>query len=212
MIKALIFDLDGVLVLTEEPRFKILKQVILSHNIKIPDSYFRKLYGKTTKAFLKELIKDNEKIVEEISEEYKKEKEKNIDQYILPVEFAVNFVKNHKGEIPLALASMSSKSSIDFHLTRLGISEKFKVIISRDELEKHKPDPEIYFKAAKRLGVLPKECVAIEDSTIGVQSALAAGIKCYVLLNGFYFKKDFTGMEIAGFVKSEEDLSKILSL
>src|ERR1035437_6130385 len=145
MIKALIFDLDGVLVLTEEPRFKILKKILLSHEIKIPGSYFHKLYGITTKVFLEELIKNNEKLVENIIEEYKKEKEKNINQYFLPVEYAVNFVKKHNIKIPLALASMSSKSSIDLHLTRLGISEKFKVIISRDELEKHKPDPEIYF-------------------------------------------------------------------
>ncbi len=78
----------------------------------------------------------------------------------------------------LALASSSSMPVIEAAITRLGISEIFDVVHSADFEPRSKPAPDVYLGAARRLGVEPQRCVALEDSLPGVEAARAAGMTC----------------------------------
>ena len=76
---------------------------------------------------------------------------------------------------PMAIVTASSRRSADSHLTLAGIRERFDTILTRDDVTRGKPSPDLYLLAASRLGVSPEFCVAVEDSNHGVTSAHAAG-------------------------------------
>lgn len=77
-----------------------------------------------------------------------------------------------------ALASMSYCAQVTRILDAVGLADQFEVMLSRDDVEQPKPDPEIYLLAARLLDAQPKECMVIEDSVAGVQAAVAAGMHC----------------------------------
>lgn len=78
----------------------------------------------------------------------------------------------------LALATSSWHPVVDAVLDRLGIAERFEVVHSAEDEPRGKPDPGVYLTTASRLGVDPADCLAIEDSPNGVRSAVAAGMRC----------------------------------
>ena len=78
-------------------------------------------------------------------------------------------------EYPMAIVTSSSRRTADAHLRLAGIHDRFDAILTRDDVIRGKPSPDLYLLAASRFGVTPEACVAIEDSNHGVASALAAG-------------------------------------
>ena len=80
--------------------------------------------------------------------------------------------------LKLGLASSSGRDFIEIVLTKLDILDYFDVIVSGEEVEKSKPDPDIFLKTAGNLGVNPEDCLVIEDSRHGVKAAILAGMKC----------------------------------
>jgi mannitol-1-/sugar-/sorbitol-6-/2-deoxyglucose-6-phosphatase len=80
--------------------------------------------------------------------------------------------------LPLALASSSPMRLIRAVLSMGGLEERFDVVLSAEEEERGKPDPAVYLTAARRLGVVPERCLAIEDSLAGIRAAKAAGMVC----------------------------------
>ena len=99
----------------------------------------------------------------------------------------------HANHIPVALASSSPWTWINIMLERFNLRESFQAIVSADELEgEGKPSPAIYLLTAKRLGVSPTRCIAIEDSKNGVLSAKNAGMYCIGFRNGFNDEQDLS--------------------
>lgn len=210
MIKAIIFDFDGVLVLSEKSQFEVIQQIAKKYNIIINAGDISKMVGRTTLNFLTSILTEREKsFLGNIIKDYEKEFKGNIIRYVGPVDFSVNYIKNYNGPLIFAIASMSSKKVITTLTDNFGIYRKFKVIVTREEIQEHKPNPEIYLKAALKLDMPPDECVVIEDSTIGVKAAINAKMQCYVLLNGLNKANEFADLPIAGFIRSEEDLNDL---
>jgi HAD superfamily hydrolase (TIGR01509 family) len=89
----------------------------------------------------------------------------------------------HRAGATLAITSSAVRSSIEMILERLGLREPFALIVDGSEVTRGKPDPEAYLVTAERLGVMPRECVVFEDSTVGVQAAKAAGMFCVAVRN-----------------------------
>ncbi len=213
MVKAIIFDFDGVLVSSELARFQALQKYARKYNIIIDHDKLRDIVGRTTRTFLDAILNEKEKnLIDNIIDDFEKGYKSNILQYVSPITQSVEFVRTYHGSLKLALASMSSMKSIETILGNFGILHKFSVIISKEQVNNHKPHPEIYLKAAQNLGVSPEECIAVEDTIIGAQSALDAGIACYILLNELNSKEEFSHSPIAGFITSQKDLEKIASL
>jgi len=99
----------------------------------------------------------------------------------------------HANHIPVALASSSPWTWINIMIERFYLRESFQAIVSADELEgEGKPSPAIYLLTAKRLGVSPTRCIAIEDSKNGVLSAKNAGMYCIGFRNGFNDEQDLS--------------------
>jgi beta-phosphoglucomutase-like phosphatase (HAD superfamily) len=81
---------------------------------------------------------------------------------------------------------MNNRQVIDRLLCVLGLTEFFDVVVTVDEVSKTKPDPEIFLKAAEKLGVKPTDCVVVEDSIFGVKAAKAADMGCVAVTQGAY--------------------------
>ena len=96
---------------------------------------------------------------------------------------AVEAVRALAERWPLGLASSSNRELIDLVLEESGLAPLFAATVSSEEVERGKPAPDVYLEAARRLGVPPEECVAVEDSGAGIRSAHAAGMRIVAVPN-----------------------------
>ena len=95
-----------------------------------------------------------------------------------PLPGFIDFVRSLKeNHIKTAVATAAPKVNLDFLLEHIDLRNDFDVLIDDSEVDKGKPDPEIYLKAAERLGFSPELCLVFEDSLAGIQAAINAGIK-----------------------------------
>lgn len=130
-----------------------------------------------------------------------------------PIEGIIDLIeKLHKKDILLGIASSSSLTRIIFILQLLKVKDKFKTIISSDDVENGKPYPDIYLKAAEKLGVDPKGAVAVEDATNGVKSAKAAGMKVIAFKDPKHNVQDLSEADLIIKSFSEINLHKLQKL
>ena len=108
--------------------------------------------------------------------------------------------------IPLGLATSSDFSLIEAVLQRLDLEDAFSAIASASEVDCGKPDPAVYELCARRLGHAADQCIAIEDSVAGVQSATGAGMKCIAVGEATASRDDLLGAGATGWLASLEDL------
>jgi HAD superfamily hydrolase (TIGR01509 family) len=85
--------------------------------------------------------------------------------------------------LPCAVATSAARPTVEHHLGRAGLLDRFAAIATRDDVEHPKPAPDIYLEAARRLGVAPHGCIAFEDSSIGIAAAHAAGMRAIMVLD-----------------------------
>ena len=91
---------------------------------------------------------------------------------------AVELVERLRGRMPLGLASNSPRYLVDAALQSAGFSDAFEAVVSSDDVAHHKPAPDLYLLACERLGVVPRDALALEDTASGIASAKAAGLTC----------------------------------
>ena len=97
---------------------------------------------------------------------------------VAPVEPVLAIAREHRGKLPMAVASGSCGDVLHKTLRQLEIFDWFDVIVSADDTDRHKPEPDVFLYAAKLLGVEPVQCRVYEDTDIGIQAATAAGMDC----------------------------------
>jgi HAD superfamily hydrolase (TIGR01509 family) len=188
MIEACVFDLDGVLIDSEPTWEEVRREFVRERGgMWAPDTQGR-LMGMNSQEWASYLSRDlgvglppaevAEIVVHRMAGRYRERLP------LLPG--AVEAVRRLAGRWPLGLASSSPRRLVDAVLTTAGLAECFAVIISTDEVGRGKPAPDVYLAAAKRLHVAPSSCVAIEDSTNGLRSAIAAGMQAIAVPHAPY--------------------------
>ena len=207
MMGAVIFDMDGVIV-DSEIHWKTLEGYFLQSLIPTWSSSDQdKIIGLGVHDLYTLLIGQYglQKTKEQFLELYQEMANEIYGQKVsLIVGFSELLSTLNKNNIPVALASSSPRSWINIMLRRFGLQASFRVVVSADELEgEGKPSPAIYLLTAKRLGVSPTSCIAIEDSKNGVLSAKNAGMFCIGFRNGFNEEQDLSkaDMIIHGFAE-----------
>lgn len=210
MVKAVIFDMDGVLIDSELPKFRFLQNAFRKNGKQLDDSLFPKIIGKAAKHFLEEQLTDPKEI-EMYANIFKEDYLANITQYVKPIPTTVSFIKQYAGKIKFAIVSNGFSSVNEIIAKYIGIYPYISIILSREQVKQMKPHSEIYLKSLKLLRMNSSDCIAIEDSMTGIESAIKASIPCYVFLNTYNHIENFKNIPVAGFIKSIDDLIRITS-
>ncbi|MEV0064025.1 HAD-IA family hydrolase [Nocardia sp. NPDC050718] len=178
-IAAVVFDMDGVLI-DSEPLWEQVRHdyVDLKGGRWQPDSQ-RKMMGMSTQEWAAYMSDDlgvamplddiSTKVIDLMADKYA--------HHVPLLPGAVEAVQRCASQWKLGLASSSPRSLIDLVLAKAGLLEYFSAILSTEEVGRGKPAPDVYLTVAQRLGVDPDSCTAVEDSTNGLRSAHAAGMR-----------------------------------
>jgi HAD superfamily hydrolase (TIGR01509 family) len=187
MIKALVFDFDGLILDTELSALQSWQEVYQSYKCELPLEKWALCIGSGFEAFdpyiYLEALLGRAVLREEIASQILKRSVEMIEtQVALPgIEDAIKAAK--RLGLKIAVASSSPRSWVVGHLMRLGLHEKFDAMKFGDEVVQKKPHPEIYLAALELLGVGADEAIALEDSPNGVRAAQRAGIFCVAIPN-----------------------------
>lgn len=183
MFKALIFDMDGVIIDSEPLHKKIEQDILIELGVNLPlDEHFK--FASMGKEFWNIIEKRYGYNRKTTADELHKEKATRYlkvltSKPIIPIEGLnelVSFAKS-KGLV-LAVASSSSVYNINLVLKAIGLERYFSLIVSGEQVLNNKPYPDIYLKTLALLNLTPGECIVVEDSTNGVKSAKGAGMFC----------------------------------
>lgn len=188
MIEAVVFDLDGVLLASEEVWDAVRERYVRERGGRYDEQVQRSMMGMSAPEWSRFLHDEagvpddadeiNSEVVRRMLEAYRSELP------LLPG--AVVAVRRTAAAFPLALASSSNRAVFEGVLELAGIAACFRVTVSSEEVEHGKPAPDVYLEAARRLGVEPERCAAVEDSHAGIRSAKAAGMRVVAIPNGSY--------------------------
>lgn len=185
MVKAVIFDMDGVIIDSEPVYQKWLAMFLKSQNVPVPASELREVPGMATQDFVKKL----EVWWKNAGKPCKSGKEINqmFDRYSdsFPLSYSdiLNpYVKEvlewlRQWDYKVAVASSSPMKNITEVLSETGLGSYFDVRVSGEDFADSKPNPEIYYFTVKKLGLHTEECIAVEDSSYGIQAAVNAHLR-----------------------------------
>jgi len=185
MIKAIIFDFDGLLVDTESIWYEAYRDALVEYDFHLTLEHFGEVIG-TSSGALDRLIQENVSVdvdldaINENADTLYKEK------LLSPTlrEGVQSYVDAAKESgLKLAVASSSGRAWVEGYLEKLGILHEFHVIKTREDVELVKPDPALYLEALKALQIEAHEAIVFEDSFNGLKAACSAGIKCVIVPN-----------------------------
>ena len=210
-IKAIIFDMDGVLVDTEHAYLDLFRAFLVKHDKRIIEDELLKVVGGDSKMTWKYISRlwGNENSAEEIREIFHTEYPSDVIDYrgnqFPGIPEMLGKLKN-KGYV-LALASSSRMNAINRMLSELELQDYFSVVISGEDFKASKPNPEIYLDACEKLNLFPRECLVVEDSNYGIQAGKAAGM-AVVAVRDHRFGQDQSDAD--AFVDDTMDLVQLL--
>ncbi len=177
-IRAVVFDLDGLMFDTEALFFRVSSEVLESRGKRFTPEIMRALIGRRAAevaGVLKEMT-GSEEPVERLQAEVKERFYAEMDTVVHPTPglFVLLDRLKHRG-LPLAVATSSSHSYADRLLIRHGLRDRFEFVLASEDVTRGKPDPEIYRLAAERFGVAVGALLVLEDSPAGLAAAVGAG-------------------------------------
>ncbi|HEY2742125.1 MAG TPA: HAD family phosphatase [Gaiellaceae bacterium] len=206
MTEAVVFDLDGVLLQSEEVWDAVRERYVRAAGGRYDEEVQRAMMGMSAPEWSRYLHEEagvradpediNRDVVERMLEAYRRELP------LLPG--AVEAVRRTAESFPLALASSSNREVFEAVLELAGIADCFSATVSSEEVARGKPAPDVYLEAARRLGVEPGRCAAVEDSHAGIRSAKSAGMRVVAIPNTSY-PPDDEALELADAVVGSLD-------
>ena len=183
MLRAVIFDMDGVIVNSEPLHHKAYKKMFAEFKLNVSNNLYESFTGQSTSSICKQLCEIFN--LKESSNDLVVSKRKHFkiifenDSSFQMIDGALELIKNYfNNNLTLVLASSASMINIDRIFKKFDLNKFFKAKISGANLKESKPNPEIFIKAAKMTGFKKEECIVIEDSTNGIIAAKSAGIYC----------------------------------
>jgi HAD superfamily hydrolase (TIGR01509 family) len=188
VIDAVVFDLDGVLLQSEEVWDEVREQYVHERGGRYDEAVQRALMGMSSRewsSYLHDVAgvpadpdTINAEVVRRMLAAYRR--------HLPLIDGARDAVRGLAARWPLALASSSNRPLIDTVLEVAGLAPFFEATVSSEEVARGKPAPDVYLEAARRLGLEPTRCAAIEDSHGGIRSANAAGMRVIAIPNPSY--------------------------
>jgi len=195
MIKAIFWDNDGVLVNTEHFYYEANRVIFAKLGIELTkemyvENFLKKSNG--TWHLLQEKGYD-EKTISLLREERNFYYAKLLEEKAQAIEGVEEIVKSFLGKLLMGIVTSSRKDHFDIIHKKTGLLKYFDFVLTSEDYSKTKPDPEPYLRALKVSKMKKEECIVIEDSERGLKSALAAGLKCYIIPTDLTKDSDFSG-------------------
>jgi HAD superfamily hydrolase (TIGR01509 family) len=191
MIKAILWDNDGVLVDTERLYFRATQEVLASIGFELSEEQFVQLFLIESRGpwhLLQGYSTD------EINT-FRKKRNELYSQFLEKGKTLIDGVEEVLAELhgkyKMGIVTSSLKEHFEIIHRSSGVLKYFDFVVASGDYAKYKPDPEPYFVALQKAGVPAEECVAVEDSLRGVLSATAAGLRCYVVPHPLTRNSDF---------------------
>jgi HAD superfamily hydrolase (TIGR01509 family) len=183
-LRAVLFDFDGVIADTENHHIAAWQRTLMALGWQVPDEIAARSAEVDDREFLRELFAAQEIIDGDIEGWVRKKQELTIgllrdSPRLFPG--VVELVGKLTGRVRLAVVSGTWRENVEAVLAAPGLSDRFELIVGKEDVAAVKPDPEAYVLALRRLGVGPGQAMAIEDSPSGLAAARAAGVRCIAL-------------------------------
>ena len=177
-IRGIIFDCDDTLADTMPAHYEAWMATLDHYGLEMSEDRFYALGDWPTRRVAELLISESGRAID--AEKLSHEKEARfIDtlHLILPVEPVVEVARRERGKLPLAVATGAVRPICERILRQIGVEGWFDAIVSSEDVAPHKPAPDIFLEAARRLGVEPQRCRAYEDTDPGIEAARRAGME-----------------------------------
>ncbi|MBS7007537.1 HAD family hydrolase [Anaerostipes sp.] len=190
MLKAVIFDMDGVIVDSEPGYYTSLLRLLDEFDAYVDEEYNARYFGTTMEKLFTDTIEylELDTTVDYCNERFFEIYEEVVrEEGFTPIKGTIELIREiHEAGIPMAVASSSPMDHIKRITEDLGVSDFFHELVTGEDCENSKPDPEIFLTAAQKLGVEPEHCAVVEDSANGVLAGTRAGMKVLGFSNPEY--------------------------
>lgn len=179
-IGALIFDCDGTLADTMPVHYRAWVAMLADHGLVFPEAQFYGLAGMPSHSIIRLLAAEQGVVlpdgaVEEMVVDKEQRYVEVIDQ-VQPVPEVLAIAERYRGELPMAVASGGERWVVHRTLDAIGLLDWFGAIVGAEDTERHKPEPDVFLEAARRLGAEPGSCAVFEDSDLGLEAGRRAGM------------------------------------
>lgn len=193
--RAVVFDLDGVLIDTEGLQYQAWVAALAPLGVSLSKDAYLDMAGRQSDLIAQELVVALR--LSTTAAALLRDRTVELDRLLhsAPIELlpgALQAVTDLGCRMPLALATGGSRSETRLKLDRVGLSRHFKVVVTRSDVTRGKPHPDVYALAAERLAMPPQQCAAIEDTEYGIAAAKAPGLLCIAVRGEYSTRQDFS--------------------
>ncbi|MEM6884850.1 MAG: HAD family phosphatase [Verrucomicrobiota bacterium] len=179
---AALFDWDGVVVDSSAPHEKSWEKLAAEAGLPLPDDHFKRSFGMKNKVIIPELLEWTQESEEIQRLSLRKEelyREVLQQEGIEPLPGVITFLKRlNSVSIPCVVGTSTDRENVETIFQMTGLGSFFKDVVSAEDVDRGKPDPDVFLKAAQKAGNIPPErCVVFEDAQVGIDAGKAAGMK-----------------------------------
>ncbi len=177
--RSIIFDCDGTLVDSMPVHFLAWHATMVRHGIVFPEDRFYALGGMPSHRII-EMLSHEQGVVLDASVVAIEKEQAFLDRIALlePIGPIMSLASSLRGIKPMAVASGGFRAIIDRQLQHVGCEGWFDAIVTAEDTQRHKPEPDVFLEAARRLNTGATECLVFEDADLGVEAAARAGMPC----------------------------------
>jgi HAD superfamily hydrolase (TIGR01509 family) len=194
-IKAILYDLDGLLIDSERAHFQALEDLLSGYGISTPQEWFLPMIGMDNEESASFIIKETGLSL--TTDELNDLRFENVIRLLPQIgeqkdgltELLDNCIQH---DIKIAVASNSPLKYVLTALEALAIRDKFEVVCTAYDVANAKPAPDVYLEAARRLAVEPGDCMGVEDSLLGLEAVISAGMTSVAIPNPYLSTSDFS--------------------
>ena len=190
--KAIIFDCDGTLADTMPPHYQAWVAALARHGLELSEDRFYALGGWPSLQIVELLAQECGRTIDCHAVACEKEADfERLLSHVQAIEPVKAVAAQWRGKLPMAVATGGIRRIAENILRHVGILDWFDTIVTADDVEHHKPAPDIFLEAARRLKVAPSDCLVYEDTDPGIEAASRAGMQ-YIDVRTFYQPRRIT--------------------
>jgi HAD superfamily hydrolase (TIGR01509 family) len=178
MNEALIFDCDGTLADTMPAHYRVWVDLLAPLGVIFSEERFYALGGVPTTEIARLLVTENGLALDHLQLARRKE-QAFVDRVaeVRPIEKVVAIARARRAEVPMAVASGGYRRVVELTLRQIGVLDWFGAVVTAEDTARHKPEPDVFLEAARRLGAPPAVCTVYEDTDLGIEAARRAGMR-----------------------------------